>query len=89
MNIKGHGDRTPLHCSCEKGYLPIVEYLISKGANIEATDENGDYGIHYASKYAYLPIVQYLIEKQNVNIRIPLHFACKNRRIQIDLFKIK
>ena len=29
--------RTPLHYACENDHLPIVEYLISKGANINGS----------------------------------------------------
>ena len=59
-----------LHNECEDGHLPIVEYLISKGVNINVKDERGDYAIHYASRNGYLTIVQYLIEKQNIDIDI-------------------
>ena len=38
IDIKGEYERTPLHYACEKGHLQIVEYLISKGANINAKD---------------------------------------------------
>ena len=31
---------TALHIACLNGHLPIVEYLIEKGANIEAKDKN-------------------------------------------------
>ena len=45
------------------GYLPIVEYLISKGANLEAKDNWKDSPLHYASKNGSLPIVEYLLSK--------------------------
>ena len=31
---------TPLHFACENGHLPIVKYIIEKGAKIEAKDRN-------------------------------------------------
>ena len=31
---------TALHVACEKGHLPVVQYLIEKGANIEAKDKD-------------------------------------------------
>ena len=83
-------ERTPLHYACEEGHLTIVEYLISKGANINAKDENGDYVIHYASKEGLLPIVQNLIEQQNIDIDIkgykektPLQYACEEGHLPI------
>ena len=83
-------ERTPLHIGCWNCHLPIVEYLISKGANINAKTKRGDYVIHYASKSGHLPTVQYLIEQQNVDIDIkgdddktPLHYACEHDHLPI------
>jgi ankyrin repeat protein len=33
-------NQTPLHCASQCGHLNIVEYLVNKGANIEAEDKN-------------------------------------------------
>ena len=54
---------TPLHYACQEGHLPIVEYLISKGANIEAKGEIEMTPLHYACQEGHLPIVEYLISK--------------------------
>jgi ankyrin repeat protein len=62
---------TSLISPSSSGKLDIVQYLISKGANIEATDQwifslNHIYGgtsLIYASYYGHLDIVQYLISK--------------------------
>ena len=90
IEIKGSLEKTLLHFACKKGHFPIVEYLILKGANIKAKDENGDYVIHFASKGGLLSIVQYLIEKQNIDIDIkgyqeqtPLHYACYEGHLPI------
>ena len=32
---------TPLHVAAERGYLKIVEYLVSKEADIDIQDNNG------------------------------------------------
>ena len=40
MHVKGFYNRTPLHYACEKGHLPIVEYLISKGEIFSNENEN-------------------------------------------------
>ena len=70
IDINGYNDKTPLHYACENDYLQIIEYLISKGANVNVKDYLGDYVIHYASRGGLLQTVQYLIEKQNVDINI-------------------
>ena len=54
-------EETPLHYACLNGYLPIVEYLISKGANIEAKDQYEGAPLHCACSWIHLQIVQYLI----------------------------
>ena len=95
INIKGFCKKTPLQYACENGKLSIVEYLISKGANANSKDINGNYVIHYASKGGLLPIVQYFIEQQNVDIdikgyyeKIPLQYACENGHLQIAQYLI-
>ena len=50
VDLKGEGEKTPLHYACEKGHFPIVEYLISKGANIDAKDKYEETPLHYACK---------------------------------------
>ena len=96
IDIKGHDDKTPLHYACEYGHFIIVEYLISKGANINAKDKNGNYAIHHASIGGHLPIVQYLIENQNFDIHLkgayemtPLHFACQKGKIFVAKYLIE
>ena len=90
IDLKGSLGNTPLHYSCEVGYLQVAEYLISKGANINAKNVLGNYIIHSASEGGLLPIVQYLIEKQKIDINIkgdeeitPLHCACKKGHLQV------
>ena len=90
INFKGDSNRTPLSFACFMGHLQIAEYLISKGANIHAKDDLGNYVIHEASSGGLLSIVQYLIEKQNVDKDIkgyddetPLHCACKGGHLSI------
>ena len=68
INAKFNGrafsnDSTPLHIASYNGYLSIVEYLISKGADINAKDDDGNTPLHTASSNGHLPIVEYLISK--------------------------
>ena len=39
INIKGKDGKTPLHYACEYGFFSIVEYLISKNADINVKDD--------------------------------------------------
>ena len=49
--------------ACREGHIPIVQYLIEKGAKIEALDIKQKTPLHWACEKGYLPIVQSLIEK--------------------------
>ena len=82
-NVPGNHGKTPLHYACLYPNKEIAEYLISKGANIEAKDDDGNQIIHSASIGGLLPIVQYLIETAKIDKDItnssgktPLHYAC-------------
>ena len=44
------------------GSFPIAQYLIEKGANIEAQNKEKQTPLHYACEEGHLPIVQYLFE---------------------------
>ena len=46
--------------SCEKGYLPIVQYLVEKGANIEAKDKDQQTLILFTSRS---DVIKYLVSK--------------------------
>ena len=67
--------------SAEKGLLNIFKDLISKGADINAKNNNGNTPLHIASYNGYLPIVEYLVNNRadintkNKNDRTPLHYA--------------
>ena len=76
--------RRPLHCAASMWEflgLPIIRFLIEKGADIHATDTQGLTPLHSAAQYKDLPNVRYLVEQgAEVNARdnrgnTPLHLA--------------
>ena len=52
----------PLHYACENGHLPVVQYLIEKGANIEAKDWKEKH-LHLASIFERTDVLKYLVSK--------------------------
>jgi len=60
-----HSDKDyAFRIACEKGYLNIVQYLLTRDANIHA---NKDYALRKACENGFIDIVRCLIEKNNIN----------------------
>jgi ankyrin repeat protein len=60
---------TPFHYAVNNGYLATIEFLISKGTNINAIDKFGRTALHWAVRYNFKEIVEYLLE-MNINTDI-------------------
>ena len=54
---------TPLHFACHSGMYDVIEYLVEKGANIDAVTMNGATPFMRAIESSKPEIVQYLLEK--------------------------
>ena len=86
--------RAALHFACLKGYLPIVQYLIQKGANIDSKDMYKETPLHHACWKGNLTVVQYLIEKganieaKDRNQYTPLHFASYHDKTEVIKYLI-
>lgn len=79
-----YNDRlNPLHIACSGGHYHTVDYLIQKGADINACDDNGKSSLYMTCKYGHANIVELLLSKgANVNICdedgvSPLYIACQ------------
>jgi ankyrin repeat protein len=51
---------TPLHSAAEEGHKDLVELLITKGANVNAKDEDGVTPLQYAKIEGHTGIVELL-----------------------------
>jgi len=58
INLKYECDYAFRYAS-EFGHLPVVQYLLERGADIHTDD---DYALRYASKNGHLLVVKYLVE---------------------------
>lgn len=54
---------TPLHVAANKGNIKLVKLLLSKGANVNAVDKDGETPLREAAKGGNIDTVKYLIEK--------------------------
>ena len=81
---------TPLHWACLKGHLAVVKYLLtSHGANLEATENDGDTPLHLACEWGHLDVVQELVahganlEATDDAGKTPLHLAASAGNVAI------
>ncbi|KAH6825345.1 Ankyrin repeat family protein [Perilla frutescens var. hirtella] len=56
---------TVLHLTCLYGHLNCVQFLLERGANLEAKDEDGGIPLHDACAGGYMEIAQHLINSAN------------------------
>jgi len=74
-------NRSPLHWASKFGYEDIISTLISKGANVNLQDIDGNTPLHLASLFDRSPAVQLLVTNgadtnlKNVVGDTPLHLA--------------
>lgn len=66
INYINNGGITPLIKATQKGYLPIIIYLVEHGAIVNKGDNNMNTPLHYAifgsyEKRSTLPLVKYLV----------------------------
>ena len=76
IDIRDFTNQTPLHYACQiysdkkESQLQIIQYLISKGANIEAKDNKGMTPLHYATLSFRPAVIKFLLSKgANRNIK--------------------
>ncbi|KZV15219.1 pentatricopeptide repeat-containing protein, partial [Dorcoceras hygrometricum] len=81
---------TVLHLACLYGHLTCVQFLLERGANLEAKDEDGGIPLHDACAGGHPDIVRELIDHANDPMRLkrmletsdgdgdtPLHHAAR------------
>lgn len=64
LDDRGKGATTPLMKASMNGYLNIVQFLVEKGADVNAKDSINEYTpLHFAATHGHLSVVNYLLEK--------------------------
>ncbi len=88
-----------LWAACTGGFVHAARNALNRGANINATDPDGNHLLHYAAGHGQKDIIQLLIEHErekglilNINVKggkllaTPLHGACGYH--QLDTVKL-
>src|SRR5262249_49776306 len=95
INTKDRRGRTPLIQAAIKGHLPVVKFLVERGADVNKVDADGRSALLAAARDGHLSIVEYLIEygtdinqtdKRNVglltNLLLEGHIAAADSLLQ-------
>lgn len=61
--VKDTNGRLPTHLAALKGYVEIMEILLSKGADIESNDKEKRTPLHYAAEAGSRQMVEFLLAK--------------------------
>ncbi len=75
---------TPLMAACSAGHLSIVELLLDRGADANATDNTDQTSLHLASKNGHDSIVDMLLRRgakmdaEDCSLQTPLMQAAKS-----------
>ena len=79
MDLRDGMNRTPLHHAAFVGSKEIVELLIARGADVNATNDYGSTSLHYAAIQGHTKITELLISNAvDLNLKrvegfTPLH----------------
>jgi len=62
INKRDKYQRTPLHSAARYGATAVTEYLLKKGAEMDAVDEGGNTALHLASMFGFDDIVELIVQ---------------------------
>ncbi|XP_068900839.1 ankyrin repeat domain-containing protein 50-like [Tenebrio molitor] len=63
IEARDQDNKTILHIASYYGHETLVEYLLDKGANTDATNKNGRIPLHLASQLGHVKVVKQLLDK--------------------------
>ncbi len=81
--------KTPLIRAAQKGYQDIAEFLLAKGADVNATCESGISALHYAAWEAREDVVELLLNNdasmdvRNDSNETPLNYALQSKNEKV------
>jgi hypothetical protein len=93
--ISKYCSRTPLHIATFENQLKVVEFLIAKGADVDAKDKYRNTALHFAAHYGFDAIVRTLLlakadrALRNKKGKLPVELAIEGRRPKrLDIIKL-
>lgn len=95
LEARNSDNLTPLHLASSSGNKPIVQFLIDRGADLHAGDNEGSNALHHAAGNGHMDIIQLLIDKgADLNIKdkngmTALHFTAIRNHLGCGEFLIK
>ena len=63
VNSRNLENQTALHLATYYGNMPVVEYLIENGAQVDARDKNNALPLHIASAYGHISLLELFLSK--------------------------
>jgi uncharacterized protein len=73
-----------VHYAASKGHTHILQYLGSRGVDLDAEDSTGRSPVHYASTWGHVETVQFLASKRvwldatDADDDTAMHLACRS-----------
>ncbi|XP_026994407.2 ankyrin repeat and death domain-containing protein 1B isoform X2 [Tachysurus fulvidraco] len=61
-NIPTTNNTTPIHCVCEKGYMPVVKLLLDHGVQMNVQNQHLQTPFHLAVKNCHTTVIEFLLE---------------------------
>ena len=95
MEAKSNNGSTPLihaacsNCNSDEDVKKVVEFLLDKGAEVNARNDNGATALHWACYKGYLETARLLLdhgavlEAKDEDNDTPLHWACCNNKLDV------
>jgi ankyrin repeat domain-containing protein 50 len=74
LERKGEDGCTAFVLAAMNGHIEVLKYLLSKGANAEAADNEGNNSLHWSSFRGHVEVMRFLLR----DAKIP--FDCRNKK---------
>lgn len=88
LTLQDNRGRQPLHFAAMKNQLPIIEYILQKGADLNCQDDAGNTPMHLAVENEAVEAIELLLLRganssiQNKKYQAPIHYAVVHNRVK-------